>query len=443
MECFEIKGQRKLSGTVSISGAKNAAVAIIPAAIAAEGVSVIENLPAIEDVTCLMRSLENLGAKCSLSDETTLIIDARKVNSFVAADESVRKIRASYYLMGALLGRFGHAEVALPGGCNFGERPIDQHLKGFRMMGARIDLSDDRVIKLDVNGRLHGANIYLDVASVGATINIMIAAARAKGRTVIENAAKEPHIVDTANFLNMLGANIKGAGTDVIRIQGVDRLHGGEYTIIPDQIEAGTYMICGAITGGDITVKNLIPKHMDSLTAKLEEMGCKIFEGDDFIRVVSEGELYPTNIKTMGYPGFPTDLQPQMATLLCVACGKSKVIENVWETRYQYIDELKKFGVNVEVRGREAIITGVDELKAADVLATDLRAGAAMVIAALAAKGTSTIGNIRFIDRGYANIEEKLRSLGADIKRIRKKSEKVISVGFPEGTQVSAAGRQV
>lgn len=418
MECFEIKGQKKLKGVVSISGAKNAAVAIIPAAIVAEGVSVIENLPDIEDVACLMKTLNALGAKCTLSDESTLIIDARKVKSYIANDESVRKIRASYYLMGALLGRFGHAEVALPGGCNFGERPIDQHLKGFRMMGARIDTSDDRVIKLDVNGRLHGANIYLDVASVGATINIMIAACRAKGRTVIENAAKEPHIVDTANFLNMLGANIKGAGTDVIRIQGADRLHGGEYTIIPDQIEAGTYMICGAVTGGDITVKNLIPKHMDSLTAKLEEIGCRIIEGDDYIRVISDGRLYPTNVKTMVYPGFPTDLQPQITALLSIAEGRSKVIENVWETRYQYIAELKKFGAKIEVNGREAVIDGVKELKGADVSATDLRAGAAMIIAALVAKGVSTIYNIRFIDRGYANIESKLCMLGADIKRV-------------------------
>ncbi|MCD7854801.1 MAG: UDP-N-acetylglucosamine 1-carboxyvinyltransferase [Clostridiales bacterium] len=418
MECFEIKGQKKLKGVVSISGAKNAAVAIIPAAIVAEGVSVIENLPDIEDVACLMKTLNALGAKCTLSDESTLIIDSRKVKSYIANDESVRKIRASYYLMGALLGRFGHAEVALPGGCNFGERPIDQHLKGFRMMGARIDTSDDRVIKLDVNGRLHGANIYLDVASVGATINIMIAACRAKGRTVIENAAKEPHIVDTANFLNMLGANIKGAGTDVIRIQGADRLHGGEYTIIPDQIEAGTYMICGAVTGGDITVKNLIPKHMDSLTAKLEEIGCRIIEGDDYIRVISDGRLYPTNVKTMVYPGFPTDLQPQITALLSIAEGRSKVIENVWETRYQYIAELKKFGAKIEVKGREAVIDGVKELSGADVSATDLRAGAAMIIAALAAKGVSTIYNIRFIDRGYANIESKLCMLGADIKRV-------------------------
>ncbi|MCD7905267.1 MAG: UDP-N-acetylglucosamine 1-carboxyvinyltransferase [Clostridiales bacterium] len=420
MECFEIKGQKKLKGTVSISGAKNAAVAIIPAAIVAEGVSVIENLPSIEDVTCLMRSLDILGAKCTLTDESTLIIDARKVNSYIAADESVGKLRASYYLMGALLGRFGHAEVAMPGGCNFGERPIDQHLKGFRMMGAKIDTSDEKIIRLDVDGRLHGANIYLDVASVGATINIMIAASRAQGRTVIENAAKEPHIVDTANFLNMLGANVKGAGTDVIRVQGVDRLHGGEYTIIPDQIEAGTYMICGAITGGDVTVKNLIPKHMDSLTAKLEEMGCRVIEGDDYIRIVADKKLWPTNIKTMAYPGFPTDLQPQITALLTATDGTSRVIENVWETRYQYVDQLKKFGADVVVKGREAVIEGGKDLHGAAVSATDLRAGAAMVIAALGANGISTIDNIRFIDRGYANIEEKLRCLGADIRRINK-----------------------
>lgn len=420
MECFEIKGQKKLKGTVSISGAKNAAVAIIPAAIVAEGVSVIENLPSIEDVTCLMRSLDILGAKCTLTDESTLIIDARKVNSYIAADESVGKLRASYYLMGALLGRFGHAEVAMPGGCNFGERPIDQHLKGFRMMGAKIDTSDEKIIRLDVDGRLHGANIYLDVASVGATINIMIAASRAQGRTVIENAAKEPHIVDTANFLNMLGANVKGAGTDVIRVQGVDRLHGGEYTIIPDQIEAGTYMICGAITGGDVTVKNLIPKHMDPLTAKLEEMGCRVIEGDDYIRIVADKKLWPTNIKTMAYPGFPTDLQPQITALLTATDGTSRVVENVWETRYQYVDQLKKFGADVVVKGREAVIEGGKDLHGAAVSATDLRAGAAMVIAALGANGISTIDNIRFIDRGYANIEEKLRCLGADIRRINK-----------------------
>lgn len=419
MEYFEVIGQKKLEGTVSINGAKNAAVAIIPAAIAAEGVSVIENLPTIEDVTSLMSTLDLLGAKCGLSDESTLTIDARKINSYIATDESVRRIRASYYLMGALLARFGRAEVALPGGCNFGERPIDQHLKGFRMMGAKIDATEDRTIKLSVNGRLHGANIYLDVASVGATINIMIAASTAMGRTVIENAAKEPHIVDTANFLNMLGANIKGAGTDVIRIQGVEKLHGGEYTIIPDQIEAGTYMICGAITGGDVTVKNLIPKHMDSLTAKLEEMGCDIEEGDDYIRVKVIRPLYSTNIKTMVYPGFPTDLQPQITALLAIADGTSKVVENVWETRYQYIEELRKFGVDVVINGREAVINGKKELKGADVSATDLRAGAAMVIAALAAKGRSTIDNIRFIDRGYANMEVKLKELGADIRRVK------------------------
>ncbi|MBR1735554.1 MAG: UDP-N-acetylglucosamine 1-carboxyvinyltransferase [Firmicutes bacterium] len=416
MERLVITGEKMLSGEVSISGAKNAVVAIIPAAILAKGECLIENLPCIEDVSSLVVTLRNLGAKCDYINESTLKIDTSDIKDFRATDDGVRKIRASYYLMGALLARFKEAEVAMPGGCNFGSRPINLHIKGFKALGAQVEI-EHGIVKLKAD-KLKGAHIYLDVASVGATINIMIAAAMAEGKTVIENAAKEPHIVDTANFLNMLGANIKGAGTDVIRIKGVEKLHGAEYTIIPDQIEAGTYMMAGAIAGGDITVKNIIPKHMDSLSAKLEEMGCLIYEGDDYIRVVSSGNLVATNVKTMTYPGFPTDLQPQMTALLSVAEGTSILTENVWENRFQYVNELKRLGCNVTVEGRAAIIEGVKHLSGAEVSATDLRAGAALVIAGLAAKGKTCIGNVKYIDRGYEKIEEKLRKLGAGIERI-------------------------
>lgn len=416
MEHLIIKGQKRLNGEVYISGAKNAVVAIIPAAIMADGICIIENLPSIEDVSCLVDTLTKLGAVCELIDEGTLRVNSTGVSNYCATFESVRKIRASYYLMGALLGRFKKAEVAMPGGCNFGERPIDLHLMGFRAMGAEVE-DDGDIIRLKAD-KLVGANIFLDTASVGATINIMIAATMAEGTTTIENAAKEPHIVDTANFLNMLGANVKGAGTDVIRIKGVESLHGGEYTIIPDQIEAGTYMIAAAACGGEVTVRNVIPKHMDSLSAKLEEMGCGIVEGDDYIVVKSEGRLKATNVKTMGYPGFPTDLQPQMATLLCIARGTSTLTENVWENRFQYVNELKRLGCKVEVEGRSATIEGTDYLTGTQVSATDLRAGAAMVIAGLLAKGQTQIGNVKYIDRGYEKIEFKLKALGADIERV-------------------------
>jgi len=420
MEQLVITGQRNLKGNVYISGAKNAVVAIIPAAIMANGICTIENLPCIEDVKCLVEALTQLGAVCEFVDENTLRIDSSNVTEYRATSESIRKIRASYYLMGALLSRFKKAEVAMPGGCNFGDRPIDLHIRGFKALGAEV-VNENGIIKIYADN-LVGANIYLDMASVGATINIMIAATMAKGVTVIENAAKEPHIVDTANFLNMLGAKIKGAGTDVIKITGVEQLHGAEYMIIPDQIEAGTYMIAGAISGGDITVKNIIPKHMDSLSAKLQEMGCTIYEGDDEIRVVSNGKLNSTNVKTMVYPGFPTDLQPQMTALLCVANGTSILTENVWENRFQYINELRRLGCNVTVEGKAAIIKGIEEFTGADVNATDLRAGAALVIAGLAAKGQTKIGNVKYIDRGYEKIEQKLAGLGADIKRIKIES---------------------
>ncbi|HAG04696.1 MAG TPA: UDP-N-acetylglucosamine 1-carboxyvinyltransferase [Lachnospiraceae bacterium] len=418
MEHLLIRGKHPLNGDVNISGAKNAVVAIIPAAILAEGVCIIDNLPKIEDVSSLEDTLTKLGAVCELIDERTLMVDSANINDYHATFDSVRKIRASYYLMGALLARFGKAEVALPGGCNFGSRPINLHLKGFRALGAEVvEDTENGIIRLSAD-KLVGTNIFLDTASVGATINIMLAAVRAEGVTTIENAAKEPHIVDTANFLNMLGCKVRGAGTDVIKITGVESVHGGEYMIIPDQIEAGTYMLAAAACGGDVTVRNLIPKHMDSLSAKLKEMGCGIEEGDDFIRVVSNGELTATNVKTMAYPGFPTDLQPQMAAVLCKANGTSKLVETVWENRFQYVAELNKFGCDMKINGSVATIEGHSSLKGTEVFATDLRAGAAMVIAGLAAEGETKIGNTRFIDRGYENIEEKLRSLGADIERI-------------------------
>ena len=419
MEHLLIKGRNPLNGDVVISGAKNAVVAIIPAAIMANGVCIIDNLPAIEDVKCLQDTLTKLGCVCELIDEGTLMVDSSSLNNCNATFDSVRRIRASYYLMGALLGRFKEAKVALPGGCNFGTRPIDLHLKAFRALGAEIDEDyDNGIISLKAD-KLIGTNIFLDTVSVGATINTMLAATLAEGITTIENAAKEPHIVDTANFLNMLGAKIKGAGTDVIRITGVESLHGAEYMIIPDQIEAGTYMIAAAACGGHISVKNIIPKHMDSLSAKLKEMGCQIIEGDDFIDVISDGNLTATRVKTMAYPGFPTDLQPQMVVGLAKADGISLLTETVWENRFQYIEQLRKFGCDISIDGRVATIHGVRQMNGADVMATDLRAGAAMVIAGLAANGITKIGNVRFIDRGYEKIEYKLRDLGADIKRVK------------------------
>ena len=416
MEKLVITGGRRLNGEVFISGAKNAAVAIIPAAIMADGVCVIENLPGIEDVASLRSTLNKMGAVCEYIDKHTLKVDSTGDITNCAAFEEVKKIRASYYLLGALLGRYKKAEVALPGGCNFGTRPIDLHLKGFRLLGADVEVTNG-IVKVKAE-RLHGAQIYMDQVSVGATINIMLAASMAEGTTIIENCAKEPHVVDTANFLNMMGANIKGAGTDIIRIKGVGKLHGAEYTIIPDQIEAGTYMIAAAIAGGDVTVRNIIPKHMDSLTAKLAEMGAAIEKQDDSIRVMANGRLHCANIKTMSYPGFPTDLQPQMTALLSVCDGISVVTENVWDNRYQYVAELEQLGAKITVESRVAMIEGVQKLTGARVAATDLRAGAAMVIAGLSAEGTTEIDNIRYIDRGYEDIENKLSALGADIKRV-------------------------
>lgn len=418
MDKLLVKGQKRLVGEVAISGAKNAAVAVLPAAVMAEGVSVLENLPCIEDVSCICQTIEKMGGKCRYLDRHTIEIDCQNGIEYQATFEEVQKIRASYYFLGALLARYKKAEVAMPGGCNFGKRPIDLHLKGFRALGAVVE-EKDGVVRAYAD-RLIGTSIYMDQVSVGATINIMLAATMAEGVTTIENAAKEPHIVDTANYLNMMGANIKGAGTDIIRIKGVQKLHGARYTIIPDQIEAGTYMIAAAITGGDVLVKNIIPKHMDSLTAKLEEMNVKLEEGDDSIRVMANRPLRGVNVKTMSYPGFPTDLQPQMAALLSICRGSSVITENVWDNRYQYIEELRKLGARVEINGRFANIEGIACYQGANVEATDLRAGAAMVLAALAAEGTTCIDGVRYIDRGYEDIEDKLTALGAEIKRIKE-----------------------
>lgn len=418
MEKLVVKGGKRLCGEVTISGAKNAAVAIIPAAILVDGVCIIENIPAIKDVSVICSILEELGATVEFLDKYTVKIDSSNVNKYTAPYEHVRKMRASYYLLGALLGRIKKADVALPGGCNFGSRPIDQHLKGFRALGAAIDdcAEETGAIYAETEG-LKGTDIYLDVVSVGATINIMLAATLAKGTTIIENVAKEPHIVDVANFLNAMGANIKGAGTDVIKIHGVEKLHGGTYSIIPDQIEAGTFMVAAAATGGDILVKNVIPKHMDSVSAKLIEAGAKVLEFDDSIRVIGAQTIKPVNIKTLPYPGFPTDMQPQFVALLAAATGTSTVTESVWESRFQYVDELLRMDADITINGRRAIIKGTG-LTGTQVRATDLRGGAGMVIAGLMAKGETVITDIQYIDRGYENMEDKFRKLGADIMRI-------------------------
>lgn len=416
MDKFVITGGSRLVGEVSISGAKNAAIAIIPAALLSDGVCRIENVPDITDVTSIMRILYDMGAKIRYLNKTTLEIDARTVKTYVASDELARHIRGSYYLLGALLGRFHHAVVTMPGGCDFGVRPIDQHLKGFALLGAKHKLEGGMI---DVSAeRLVGTNIYLDVVSVGATANIMLAAVKAEGMTVIENAAKEPHIVDLANFLNSMGADIRGAGTDVIKIYGVDQLSGTNYSIIPDPIEAGTYMVAAAATGGNVLVKNVIPKHLESISAKLEEMGVIVEEYDESIRIVRNGKLNKCNIKTMPHPGFPTDMQPQFAVLLALAEGTSIINESVWDNRFRYVEELKRMGAQISVDSKLAVIEGVNHLDAAPVKATDLRAGAAIVIAALCARGITQIENISQIERGYDDIENKLRNLGANIRRI-------------------------
>ena len=418
MTKYIVQGGQPLFGEVHISGAKNAAVAIIPAALLVNGVCRIENIPQISDVTALLKILEQLGAKVRFLNRSDVEIDCRHIATTQVSQELAHKIRASYYLLGALLGRFGEAEVSMPGGCNFGGvRPIDQHVKGFVAMGAEVREGDFICAKAD-GGRMKGANIYLDVVSVGATMNIMMAAALAEGTTVIENAAKEPHIVDLANFLNSMGADIKGAGTDTIRIFGVDRLHGGSYAIIPDQIEAGTYMAAVAACGGQVLVRGIIPKHMDCITAKLQEMGVQVEEQDDTLLVRHAGRLRRTNVKTLPYPGFPTDMQPQITVALCLAEGTSMVTEGVWDNRYRYVGELTRMGAQIRVEGRSAVVEGVERLNAASVQAYDLRAGAAMVIAALAADGVSEVTNVHYIERGYEDIIGKLRGIGAKIESV-------------------------
>ena len=417
MERLVINGGIPLKGDVNINGAKNAAVAILPAAVlASEGKCVIDNIPDIEDVHCLERILKSLGCGVKKTDSNILEIDSTDITSCDACTDDVRRMRASYYFIGALLARFKKARVELPGGCPIGVRPIDQHINGLEALGAEVTIEHGAVnVRAD---KLVGANVFFDVVSVGATINVMIAATMAEGLTVLENVAKEPHVVDVANFLNTMGANIKGAGTDVIRITGVKKLKGCNYSVIPDQIEAGTFMIAAVATKGDVTIHNIIPKHLESITAKLSEMGAIIEEYDDSMRVTVDGKLRGVNIKTTPYPGFPTDIQQPMAALLSIVPSRSLIAESIWENRHKHIDELKKMGANIKVEGRVAIIDGVSKLTGAVVKATDLRAGAAMVIAGLIAEGVTEITDIEHIDRGYPHIEGKLRALGADIKRI-------------------------
>ena len=423
MTQYIIRGGKPLNGTVTISGAKNAAVAILPATLLVNGTCRIENVPDISDVHLLLEILDHMGAEIRRLSPNTLEISCVHVQDSEASDTLVRRIRASYYLIGAQLGRFGHARVALPGGCNFGVRPIDQHIKGFEAIGADVTLSNGFVCATAPEEGLTGGRVNLDVVSVGATMNIMIGAVLANGTTIIENAAKEPHIVDLANFLNSMGANIRGAGTDTIKIRGVDRLCGGSYAIIPDQIEAGTYMAAVAATGGQILVKNIIPKHMDCITAKLQECGVEVEEREDTLLVRRTGKLHRANVKTMPYPGFPTDMQPQITTVLSLAEGTSLVTEGVWSNRYRYVDELRRMGASIQVDEKTAVVEGVDHLTGAPIQAYDLRAGAAMVIAALAAHGQSEISCVQYIERGYEDIVSKLRALGADIRAVEEPEE--------------------
>ena len=417
METLIINGGGALRGSVEINGAKNAAVAILPAAVlASKGKCIIDNIPDIEDVHCLERILLDLGCSVKKTSKNVLEIDATDINTVNACTEDVRRMRASYYFIGSLLARFGKAKVELPGGCPIGVRPIDQHIKGFEALGANVIIEHGAVL-VEAES-LKAANIFFDVVSVGATINVMIAATMAEGTTVLENVAKEPHVVDVANFLNSMGADIKGAGTDVIRIKGVNELVGCNYSVIPDQIEAGTFMIAAAATKGDVTITNIIPKHLESISAKLIEMGAIVEEDDDSIRVTVDNKLRGVNVKTAPYPGFPTDVQQPMSVLLSVTKGRSLVTESIWENRHKHTDELKKMGAMIKVEGRTAIIDGVENLEGAKVIATDLRAGAAMVIAGLIANGETEIVDIEHIDRGYPHIEEKFRSLGADIRRV-------------------------
>ncbi len=416
MEQYIIKGGVPLVGEVEIGGAKNAALGILAASVMTSEPVVIENLPDVRDTAVLIQAMESVGTVVKRIDRHTVEVNASGIRSYTIDDGYIKKIRASYYMLGALLGRFSSAEVALPGGCNIGSRPIDQHLKGFRALGAKVEVSRGMISARTDN--LVGNHIYMDVVTVGATINVMLAATLANGKTIIENAAKEPHVVDVANFLNSMGANIKGAGTDVIRIRGVERLHGTTYSIIPDQIEAGTFMFAAAITKGDIMIKNIIPKHLESISAKLIEIGCEIEEFDDCLRVVAARRLSNTQVKTLPYPGFPTDMQPQITTTLALSEGISIVTESIFENRFKYVGELQRMGANIKVEGNTAIIEGVDSFTGAGISAPDLRAGAALVLAALVADGITLIDDIKFIERGYEDFPEKLSALGASIERV-------------------------
>ncbi|MBQ9872215.1 MAG: UDP-N-acetylglucosamine 1-carboxyvinyltransferase [Eubacterium sp.] len=420
MEQYAIRGGTPLEGEVVIAGAKNAALGILAGAIMTDEECIIENVPFVSDTRTLLKAIENIGATVRYIDRHTVSICGKGIagdRSLSVDDEYIRKIRASYYLIGALLGKYKYANVALPGGCDIGSRPIDLHIKGFETLGATVDIVSGGKVVAEAD-QLVGSHIYMDTVSVGATINIMLAAALAEGKTTIENAAKEPHIVDVANFLNTMGANIKGAGTDVIRVRGVQKLHGAEYSIIPDQIEAGTFMTMAVATRGNILIRNVIPKHLEAISSKLIEMGAKVMEYDDAVRVMADGKLRPTQVKTLPYPGFPTDMQAQIAAALCLAEGTSVVTESIFENRFRYVNDLIRMGAKVRVEGNSAIITGVKQFTGANLVATDLRAGAALVIAALAAEGVSVVDDIRYVKRGYEDFDLKVRALGGDMELI-------------------------
>ena len=422
MEQYAIKGGNPLVGEVEIGGAKNAALAILAASIMTDETVVIENVPDVRDTNVMMQAMESIGAVIERIDSHTVKISGKSIRDIAIEDDYIKKIRASYYLLGALLGKHGKAQVALPGGCNIGLRPIDQHIKGFRALGADVRIEHGLIIA-EAGQHLRGGHIYMDVVTVGATIDVMLAASMANGITIIENAAKEPHVVDVANFLNSMGACVRGAGTDVIRIKGVNKLHGTEYAIIPDQIEAGTFMFAAAVTKGDVTVKNIIPKHLESISAKLIEIGCEVEESDDAVRVVASKPLTHTHVKTLPYPGFPTDMQPQITVALGLSRGTSIVTESIFENRFKYVDELTKMGASIKVEGNTAIIDGVSKYTGAGISAPDLRAGAALVMAGLAAEGTTIIDDIKFIERGYEDFHIKLQGLGAQVEKINSERE--------------------
>lgn len=421
MEQYIIKGGNPLVGEVEIGGAKNAALGILAAAIMADEPVLIENLPDVNDINVMLEAIEGIGAMVQRIDRHTVKINGNTIGDFSIDYDYIKKIRASYYLLGALLGKYKHAEVALPGGCNIGSRPIDQHLKGFRALGAEVEIEHGKI--LADSEQLVGSHIYFDVVSVGATINVMMAASMSEGMTILENVAKEPHVVDVANFLNSMGANIRGAGTDVIKIKGVSKFHGTEYSIIPDQIEAGTFMFGAAVTKGDVTVLNVIPKHLEATIAKLVEIGCEVEEFDDAVRVVSKGKLRHTQVKTLPYPGFPTDMQPQMGVALALCEGTSTITESIFENRFKYLDELARMGAVSKIEGNSATIEGVEGFSGARVSAPDLRAGAALVLAGLAAEGITIVDDIVYIQRGYERFEEKLRELGAEIEKVSSEKE--------------------